>query len=39
MQFFGPNKRPADPIANMERKKKTANLCGRLVPEPHRKHK
>jgi hypothetical protein len=39
MQVFGPNKRPADPIANMGSKKRTANLCGGLVPEPHRKHK
>jgi hypothetical protein len=39
MQLFSPNKRPADPIANVGRKKKTANICGGLVHEPHRKHK
>jgi hypothetical protein len=38
-QFFGPNKSPAAQIANMGRKKKTANLCWGLVPEPHWKHK
>jgi hypothetical protein len=39
VQLFGPNKRPADPNANVGRKKKRANLCGGLVPEPHRQLK
>jgi hypothetical protein len=39
LQFFGSNKRPAAPIANMGRKKNPANICKGLVPQPHRKQK